>query len=41
MKDVAVIMGDGVGPELVKATMRVVTATGLMPYLDACGGYTD
>jgi isocitrate dehydrogenase len=28
MQDVAVIMGDGVGPELVKATMRVVTATG-------------
>lgn len=27
MQDVAVILGDGVGPELVKATMRVMTAT--------------
>jgi isocitrate dehydrogenase (NAD+) len=41
MKKVAVIMGDGVGPELVKAMMRVVNATGAALNMVACEAGTD
>src|SRR5450756_2890345 len=41
MQDVAVILGDGVGPELVKATMRVVTATGAPVNMILCQAGSD
>jgi isocitrate dehydrogenase (NAD+) len=41
MKKVAVIMGDGVGPELVKSMMRVVNATGAALNMVACEAGTD
>ena len=41
MQDVAVILGDGVGPELVKATMRVVIATGAPVNMILCQAGSD
>jgi isocitrate dehydrogenase (NAD+) len=41
MQDVAVILGDGVGPELVEATMRVVTATGAPVNMILCQAGRD
>jgi isocitrate dehydrogenase (NAD+) len=41
MRDVAVILGDGVGPELVKAMMRVVTATGASVNMIPCEAGSD
>ena len=41
MKKVAVITGDGVGPELVKAMMRVVNATGATLNMILCDAGTD
>lgn len=41
MQEVAVILGDGVGPELVKAMMRVVTATGASVNMIPCQAGSD
>lgn len=41
LQEVAVILGDGVGPELVKAMMRVVTATGAPVNMIPCDAGTD
>ena len=41
MQEVAVIVGDGVGPELVKATMRVITATGASVNVIPCQAGSD
>lgn len=41
MKEVAVILGDGVGPELVRAMMRVVTATGASLNMIPCQAGSD
>jgi isocitrate dehydrogenase (NAD+) len=41
MKKVAVITGDGVGPELVKAMMRVVNATGAALNMVLCDAGTE
>ncbi len=41
MKEVAVILGDGVGPELVRALMRVVTATGASLNMIPCQAGSD
>lgn len=41
MQKVAVIVGDGVGPELVEATMRVITATGARVNAIPCQAGSD
>ncbi|MGZ4892182.1 MAG: isocitrate/isopropylmalate dehydrogenase family protein [Halobacteriota archaeon] len=41
MREVAVILGDGVGPELVKAMMRIVTATGAPLNMVPCEAGSD
>jgi len=41
MKEAAVILGDGVGPELVKAMMRTVTATGAPVNMIPCQAGSD
>jgi isocitrate dehydrogenase (NAD+) len=41
MQEVAVILGDGVGPELVKAMMRIITATGAPVNLIPCQAGSD
>ncbi|HYA33201.1 MAG TPA: isocitrate/isopropylmalate family dehydrogenase [Candidatus Bathyarchaeia archaeon] len=41
MQEVAVILGDGVGPELIKAMMRVVAATGAPVNMIPCQAGSD